>query len=191
MASERAYDRELRNETAINVAGLLKAAVGATRLYRLELDRFPLGDGLEARTVSGEVKLTRLREAVMAKVAVEGVAALECARCLRSYDQPFSAAFSEEYRQTVDVRTGLGLAPAGDEDDDTGLIDDNHELDVGEVLRQETLLALPMRPDCGEGCPGPDAAGTADDEASDAPPVGAAADERLAVLAGLLDDETE
>ena len=114
MTADRGHEMELRNETAINVAGLLQAAFGSTRAYRLRLDRFDLGDGLTARDVEGEVKLTRLRDAVMAQVRARGVVELECARCLRPYEQGVAAAFSEEYRQTVDVRTGLGLAPAGD-----------------------------------------------------------------------------
>jgi uncharacterized metal-binding protein YceD (DUF177 family) len=43
-----------------------------------------------------------------------------------------------------------------DEDEDTARIDDNHLLDIGNVLRQEIVLALPMRPDCGESGPRPD-----------------------------------
>jgi uncharacterized protein len=110
---------------------------------------------------------------------------LTCARCLREYDQPFQVAFDEEYRQTVDVRTGVGL---GSElsDDEQSLIDENHELDLREPLRQEILIALPMRPDCGADCPGPDVLGAGDDEEP-----GEAIDERLAALASLLgDDET-
>lgn len=175
---------DLHNDTAINVAGLLKAPFGDTRTYRLRLDRFPLGDDLVAADVAGEVRLTRLRDAVMARVAVAGTAALECARCLRTYDQPFAAAFDEEYRQSVDVRTGAGLVPLGDEDDDTSRIDENHELDLGEVLRQEVLVALPMRPDCGEACPGPEAL-------TPAAPAAAGDDDRFALLAALLDDEDE
>ena len=47
----------------------------------------------------------------------------------------------EEYRQTVDVRTGLGIAAGADQDADTALIDDNHELDLADVLRREIVVA--------------------------------------------------
>jgi uncharacterized protein len=101
---------------------------------------------------------------------------------LRTYDQAFETSFAEEYRQTVDVRTGLDLAPAGNEDADTAHIDENHELDLGEVLRQEILVSLPMRPDCGAGCPGPESLGVEEE-----PP--AAIDDRFAALAELLTDD--
>jgi uncharacterized protein len=182
MTVDRGHEFELRNETAINVAGLLKGTTGEARSYRMTLDRFPLGEGLVALDVTGHVRLTRLREAVIARVEVEGVVPLECARCLRVYDQAFETSFAEEYRQTVDLRTGVDLEPSGAEDDDTARIDENHELDLGEVLRQEILVSLPMRPDCGAGCPGPDALLGEREE----PP---APDNRFAALANLLNDD--
>lgn len=180
MTADRGQPFELTNETAINVAGLLKGLVGATRRYELHLDRLPLGDGLAAEEIDGEVLLTRLRDAVMADVSIVGVASLECVRCLREYDQPFESAFSEEYRQSVDLRTGIELPPEEDEDEDTSLIDANHELDLAEVMRQEILVALPMRPDCGPSCPGPAITEVGEPIAPKNP---------FAALAGLLDDE--
>ena len=186
--TDRGHEQEIRNDTAVNVAGLLKGATGAVRTYRLVLDRFPLDDELVADDVVGDVRLTRLRDGIIAKVAVEGTVELECARCLREYDERFATTFDEEFRQMVDVRTGIDLLPNGDEDDHTAWIDENHELDLGEVLRQEILVALPMRPDCGERCPGPGVliVGAAEDA-----PANGAVDDRLAALALLLGDEMD
>ena len=184
MANEGGPATDLRNETAINVAGLLKAPFGSTRVYGLRLDRFRLDGETIAEDVRGEVKLTRLRDVVMARVRAHGAVALECARCLGTYDQDFATEFDEEFRQTVDVRTGLGLESAGDEDDETSTIDENHELDLGDVLRQEVLVAMPMRPDCGERCPGPDSLATGEGIEQDG-----AVDERLAALGRFLGDD--
>jgi uncharacterized protein len=108
-----------------------------------------------------------------------------CARCLREYDQPFEVDFDEEYRQTVDVRTGVDLGGEPADDELVSRIDENHELDLREPLRQEILVALPMRPDCGPDCPGPDVLEVGgDDSASDE-----AVDERLAALASLLAED--
>ncbi len=184
MATDHGPGMDLRNETGINVAGLLKAPTGSTRSYDLRLDRFPLDGETVAEDVEGGVKLTRLRDGVMARVQITGNVALECARCLRVYGQGFETDFDEEYRQTVDVRTGLDLESDADEDDETSTIDENHELDLGNVLRQEILVALPMRPDCGELCPGPDAVESRDVDAD-----GATADDRFAALARLLGED--
>ncbi|HLL51806.1 MAG TPA: DUF177 domain-containing protein [Thermomicrobiales bacterium] len=185
MATDSGQQRELRNDTAVNVVGLLKSQTGDTRSYRLMLDTFEADGETIARDIVGDVRLTRLRDAIIASVSAAGIVPLNCVRCLREYDQPFEVEFDEEYRQTVDVRTGVDL---GDEPADEELfsrIDENHELDLREPLRQEILVVLPMRPDCGTDCPGPDVLEVGgEDGASDT-----IVDERLAALARLLAED--
>ena len=175
--------QDLRNETAINVSGLLKGQVGDTREFALHLDALVADGETVARDVNGSVLLTRLRDGVMVTIDVAGLAPMTCVGCLREYDQPFAVSFDEEFRQTVDVRTGLGLGVDIDDEGDEFFIDENHELDVAEPLRQEILVSLPMRPTCGPDCPGPDvleAGGSTD-----------AADGRFAALASLLGDDAK
>lgn len=168
---------DLHNETGVNVAALLQEPVGSSRSYPLKLDAFPLDDELLATDVAGTVKLTRLSDEVIARIRVTGGVELECLRCLCQYPESFAADFSEEYRIAHDVRTGNGIAAP--EDDERFTINENHELDFGEALRQEIIVALPMRPTCGADCPGPDEVETSDDEQID---------DRFASLAQLLDE---
>jgi uncharacterized protein len=185
MATDGSQQRELRNDSAVNVVGLLKGQTGATRSYRLLLDTFEADGETIARDIAGDVRLTRLRDAVIARVSAAGVAPMICARCLREYDQPFEVEFDEEYRQTVDVHTGFDLGGETVDEELFSRIDENHELDLREPLRQEILVALPMRPDCGADCPGPDLLEVGgEDDAGDEP-----VDERLAALARLLGDD--
>ena len=185
MATDGGQQRELRNDTAVNVVGLLKGQTGATRSYRLLLDTFEADGETIARDVVGDVRLTRLRDAIIASVSAAGVVPTICARCLREYDQPFEVDFDEEYRQTVDVRTGFDLGGEPIDEELISRIDENHELDLREPLRQEILVALPMRPDCGSECPGPDLLEVGGEDGASNGPV----DERLAALANLLADD--
>lgn len=176
----------LYDETRLNVASLLLEDTGARRDVRIELSHFPLDDDLAATETTGEIRFTRIRSGVLAQGQVEGVVELECARCLREYDQPFRTSFTEEFHQTVDVRNGAGVTPPrankdGDDDDDIGFeINDAHELDMTELLRQWILLELPMRPDCGYECPGPPEIENGPDDGIDS---------RFAELQKLLEDE--
>jgi uncharacterized protein len=185
MAADSGQQRELRNDTAVNVVGLLKGQTGATRSYRLLLDTFEADGETTARDVRGDVRLTRLRDAIIASVSATGVVPTICARCLREYDQPFEVDFDEEYRQTVDVRTGFELGGEPVDEELVSRIDENHELDLREPLRQEILVALPMRSDCGSECPGPDLLEVGGEDGTSNDPV----DERLAALANLLADD--
>lgn len=180
--------QDLRNETVINVSGLLKGQVGDTRDFALHLETLVTDGETVARDVNGTVLLTRLRDGIMVTVDAAGLAPLTCVGCLREYDQPFDVSFDEEFHQTVDVRTGLGLGVEIDEEGDQFFIDENHELDISEPLRQEILVALPMRPTCGPDCPGPDVleVGGSAETGEDA-----AVDDRFAALANLLKDGTK
>lgn len=189
MTATNGCDGRLINDTAINVVGLLKADVGKRRCYRVRLDEFPLADDVIARRVIGEARLTKLRDRILVDAAIEAEAELDCVRCLRPYGQSVETEFAEEYWQTVDVRTGVWVEPvdlvAEERDDERFEIDDRHELDLREALRQHLLLALPMRPDCGEECPGPEGLVPAED-LPDEP--AERADNPFAALAALLDD---
>jgi uncharacterized protein len=171
----------LYNETIINVAALLQEPVGASREYPLQLDAFPLDEeGGTAESVVGTVRLTRLADEILANIRAKGEVELDCVRCLRPYEQPFSTKFAAEFRPTVDVRTGIHVHVEDEQGDERFTIDANHELDITEVLRQEILVALPMRAICGDDCPGPDL-----DKLNNAGEI----DDRFAALAQLLDDE--
>jgi uncharacterized protein len=171
----------LHNETAVNVAALLKEPVGAVRTYGLTLDRFPLDRDLFAEAVAGSVRLTKLGDEIIGGIRARGTVTLECQRCLREYAQAFKTEFDEEFRETVDVRTGhqVQTERTGD-DEERFTINENHELDLAEPLRQEILVALPMRPDCGDQCPGPDLLEVGESDGGD---------NRFAALASLLDDD--
>jgi uncharacterized protein len=169
---------DLHNETVINVAALLHDPLGSSRTFPLLLEQFPLDDDLVARNFQGEVRLTRLADEILASVSGEGRVELECQRCLEPFDQPVSIRFTEDFRIAYDVRTGTGVGKPSEEDEFE--ISAAHELDFGEPLRQEILIELPMRPSCGERCPGPPA--IASDESEDH------IDERFAALAALLNE---
>lgn len=169
----------LENDTIINVAQLLKEQVGAFRSYDLSLDWFALDSDIMASNIRGRLRLTRIATGILASGEVDGIGLIECVRCLEIYEQPFHAAFDQEFRPLVDVRTGA-LLERPDPIEDMGEINEVHELDISEPLRQEALLELPMRPICGENCPGPDVPEDADADK---------ADERLRVLADLLEEE--
>lgn len=170
----------LENDTIINVAQLLKEQVGAFRSYEVKLDWFALDSDMMARDITGQLRLTRFSGGILATGEVKGTALVECVRCLEIYEQPYFATFDQEFRPAIDIRTGLPMEMP-DPVDDIGQINESHELDIAEPLRQESLLELPMRPTCGEDCPGPD---IPEDPASDL------GDPRLGALADLLEDES-
>lgn len=180
----------LVDETVINVASLLQEEVGARRVYGLTLGPLALAEEMVATRLDGELTLTRLRGQVLGSFRLAGTAEVECVRCLRPYEETVATTFAEPFRQKVDVRSGAEIDASDQldpEEDDFFEISDNHEIDIREAIRQNVLLALPMRPDCGDECPGPDtralSLANGDDPDDDAP-----ADGRFSALSALLDE---
>lgn len=170
----------LIDDTVINVAQLLKQPIGAARTAEIRLSKFALDQDLWARDVVAAVRLTRIERGILVDGDISGWAGLVCVRCLDQFEAPFGGTFDAEFWPSVEVRTGVPLPMP--EDDEVFLIDHNHELDLSELLRQIALVSLPMRPVCGEDCPGFERDLPADQEAGDA---------RLAVLQALLDEEPD
>jgi uncharacterized protein len=146
--------QELNNDTAINVAALLKEPIGSVRDIAVSIDRFELDDDLIASTILGEARLIHLQDEVLADVKLTANVGLECDRCLREYQQPVRVRFSAEYEPTIDVHTGHAVGDY-DEEGDRFAITEHHEVDLAEPMRQELIVALPMVAVCGKNCPGP------------------------------------
>lgn len=160
MAGEDGRAVDLLDETRLNIASLLMEPVGNTRDVTIALAQLPLADDLVARDIRAMARLTRLKGGVLVAATVAATVPLQCVTCLADFEETISESFSEPFRQVVDVRTGAPLPPGeleevADEDEPGFTIDESHELDLGEALRQWIVLAVPMQPSCGPDCPGP------------------------------------
>src|SRR5438093_13598527 len=118
----------------------MKENVGAARCYAIDLDWFTLDHDLMAKDVHTDLRLTRLSQGILAGGSVTGTALVECVRCLEIYEQPFASDFDQEYRPTIDVRSGVAVTQP-DPEDEMGSIDESHELDFAEPIRQVAILA--------------------------------------------------
>lgn len=143
----------LYNDTIINIAQLLKENVGASRRYILRLDWFALDQDIMARDVEADAKVTRINTGVLVTGHTSGTALIECVRCLEMYEQPFADEFDQEYRPTIDIRSGVPVTQP-EPNEELGVIDDMHQLDLAEPIRQVAIVALPIKPICREECPG-------------------------------------
>ena len=185
--AESSKNITLHDDLVLKVSSLLMEDVGSTRTVKVMITSMELDGTLMARNVTADIRLMRLNSGILATGSAEGVVEMECVRCLNLFEQPFTVRFTEQFRQTTDILSGRGATPADDDDgwdegdDELAFeINDAHELDLTELLRQWIVLALPMTPICGPDCPGPQPIDNGTEE-----PV----DDRFAALQQLLDDE--
>jgi uncharacterized protein len=92
------------------------------------------------------------RDAVRVNGRVETTLQLECGRCLEPFDVPVTSAFELRYLPYAQ-NAGEGEREVGEDDLLTAFYHDDM-LDLGELMREQFQLALPMKPLCVDDCKG-------------------------------------
>lgn len=136
-----------------NVASLLRAAPGTENRYAVEDVRLEIADDLAlAEPINGEVRLSRTGRSVLARAHLSTTVEGSCARCLTTVVAPIEVRIEEEALPSIDIDSGL---PANFENEPDALrIDDHHDLDLAEPVREAISLAEPITLLCREDCRG-------------------------------------
>lgn len=114
---------------------------------------------------------------------------LECGRCLEPFDVPVDSTFTVRY---VPAQENMGDAEREvDEDDLITSYYHNEMLELGDLMREQFELALPMKPLCSDACKGlcPECGTNLNTGTCDCTPKWE--DPRLAPLKGLLKTNKE
>lgn len=138
-----------------NVAQLMKSPFGSGAALEADIheEQVRLDNDLKViGPIDGYARMRRVNQGLLIDGWVDLTAELECARCLKHFEQPMHVTFEERFYPTVDVVTGTPLPPI--DEDDVFPIDEHHQVDLTEAIRQAVLLAIPMVPLCKEDCAG-------------------------------------
>lgn len=136
-----------------SVSRLLKGPVGAQENHAVQepIDQVP-ADLRAVSPLTGRVKMLRTDRGVLVIARLALTVRSVCSRCGEEISILLSIDFNEEFPPTVDILTGLPVSHPSDEQ--AFLIDEHHELDIGEAVQEYGLLALPMQPLCRSDCAG-------------------------------------
>lgn len=167
-----------------NVAGLLRSAPGTSRRYPIHADRFEVAEDVSlAAPLDGEVRLSRTGRSILAQAVVRTAFDERCSRCLNPVAAPVEVTVIEEALPSIDIDSGQPVDRAAEPD--ALRLDDHHELDLTEPIREAVSLAEPIAPLCRPDCAGLCETCGADLNADPTHSHGdASIDPRLAVLAG-------
>jgi uncharacterized protein len=131
-----------------NVSGLIQEGIGATRSYDVDASLETEGRGPER--VAGPVELIRTKDGVLVRAHLSLVEPETCSRCLQPLDETVHIEFEEEFLTARDARTDEPL----EVDSDAFRIDERHQLDITEAVRQYREVAVVMQPLCRPDCRG-------------------------------------
>ncbi len=136
-----------------NVAELLRSAPGTVRSYPIWLATLPVAEDVTlGAPVVGDVRLSRTGRSILARGRVTTALVEPCARCLADTPMAVEADFEEEALPSIDIDSGLPVDTT--EEPDVLRLDDHHELDLTETVREAISLAEPLVPLCRPDCRG-------------------------------------
>ncbi len=128
----------------INVGFILAESAGYQRMMELDLPRVRIGGDLELDYVRGALRLSRNSRGVLVQGTLGTALVGECARCLEATQVPVSIELEELFTYPPSPDAPYAVEETGN-------------LDLGPLLREEVILAVPMtilcRPDCAGLCP--------------------------------------
>ena len=127
------------------MARLLGEPVGSSCTYRAD-------EVVEdtRNSIQGEVTLIHGGQRVLLRAELTVTVELTCSRCLNDFIYPANLHIEEALAPTANIHGTLPLSEKSTE----FTIGNHNMLDLGEIIRQYTLLDLPMKPICQSNCTG-------------------------------------
>lgn len=136
----------------INVAQLLKEGTGGTRHY--DIDGTVVLDENEEYPIQGKVDLTRAAQGILVHGTFACQTRLTCSRCLNSFTLSYDLQIEEMFYPSIDILSGYPVPLPYEDASGSFTIDEHHILDMTEMIRQYSHLAIPMKPLCQIDCAG-------------------------------------
>lgn len=133
----------------IDLTELLRKVGNTAEIEEAEKTSYPEDNLVLSQPVEIKAQLLNTGSSVLLKGKVKTEAVLTCSRCLKEYRQPLSVKIEEEYSKTPPLPKKAKEVELKAEDFVYSIEKDN-TLDLSEAIRQNLLLALPIKPLCEE-----------------------------------------
>ena len=132
-----------RRALRLNVGFLVHEEVGFSYEFPFEFDKLKVSDDLELRNFSGLLNAARTPQGLLFTGNFSGKTMLECARCLKSFEQQLSWNMTELYAFNEKSVSDSGL-----------IVPEDAQIDLRPLIREYALLEVPIRPICKPDCKG-------------------------------------
>ena len=134
-----------------NLSQLFKEPTGATRDY--DVDGSFESPEKKIGWAQGRVKVIRTHQGFVVRADLMTRMDLTCGRCLEQFELRIALKMEEESFPTIDSVTGKTTV-LPEEAEGVIHLDDQHVLDMQDVIRQYVLTEVPIKPLCCEECQG-------------------------------------
>lgn len=128
-----------------SIKNILLEEVGARLDFNFEekIDQLGLPAEIEGKSAKGKVTFTKLEESILASADFTAEVVLICDRCLSNFDKTLEISLEREYNINRQAKNEEEL-----------YVDKYGDIDLSEAVREDIILAVPMKNLCREGCQG-------------------------------------
>jgi len=137
----------------IELAELLRQVGNEGDVEDSEKLSFPEYGLVLTKPVKVRLHLTNTGTSVLVKGTIQTEAELECSRCLDSFRRPINIEIAETYVKQ-DPESSQGKETELKESDFVYPVEKDNTIDLNELIRQNILLALPIKSLCDNNCKG-------------------------------------
>jgi uncharacterized protein len=132
-----------RDLLRLNVGFIIHQNVGYSRDFPINIPVYSFPPDLQLEDLQGVVKVTRAAQGLLLQARFQAIVRSECVRCLTVFPQQIDVDFTELYAFTQNSTTDLEL-----------LVPESGKINLEPLVREEMLLAVPIRALCSENCKG-------------------------------------
>ena len=129
----------------IDITPLLNSVGRTLKIEEEETVSYPEDNLILTSPVKVTGEFVNAGEVIIFSGRIKTTVKLNCAHCLKDFDYPLEFEFEEEYNREGKLE-GKDFVFA---------IEPDNTIDLSEVIRQNILTELPIRPLCNEKCPEP------------------------------------
>jgi uncharacterized protein len=132
-----------RRPFRLNVGFIIHGEVGYSAQFPFEFARIKIGDDLVLHDFTGMVDIGRTPQGLVVTGQFSGVTSLECARCLKTFEQRLNWDMTELFAFTQKSVSESGL-----------LVPEDAQIELEPIVRDYALLEIPISPLCEPDCKG-------------------------------------
>lgn len=132
-----------RSPFRINVGFLISGQIGTSRDFDFSIPQINLNSDLALENLEGVIKVSRTPQGLLVEAHFQAYTAADCVRCLETFPLLLQWDFTEMYAFSRKKSGQEGL-----------LVPMDGYLDLGDLVNDYAVLAVPMKPVCSPNCQG-------------------------------------
>ncbi|MCB8920078.1 MAG: DUF177 domain-containing protein [Ardenticatenaceae bacterium] len=135
--------QKLLSRLRFNFGFLLEANFGESRVIELDYPSIRVADDLDLAPLRGSIKASRTSEGIYVEGSLQTAIDAQCVRCLTTFSLPITLQIDDLFYYPPVT------APKGE-----FVVGENGFIDLAPLVRELSLLEIPMQPICKPDCQG-------------------------------------